>query len=171
MSLIKKSLFILIVYSWTLADKVTWPYIWEGVQNIIKTNTTLRKARQIQSGLNPGELGVPSFSLLTCVQEWCVKIRIIDIYLQDLLCNEWCLLKIIYHNIFNKLSECEHEIAQRATGKELKWKDTNYTFHLMDFIDFWNMSTPRKIGAQWADCHIRHTVINKNANTDRKGEL
>ena len=36
-SLIKKSLFILIVYSWSLADEVTWPTIWERVQYIIKT--------------------------------------------------------------------------------------------------------------------------------------
>ena len=52
-SLIKKSLFILIVYSWSLADKVTWPSIWARVQYIIKTkqisgketNTELSKSR------------------------------------------------------------------------------------------------------------------------------
>ena len=55
-SLINKSLFILIVYSWPLADEVTWPNIWESLQYIIKTKTTLGKARQIQSSLNRGDL-------------------------------------------------------------------------------------------------------------------
>ena len=36
------------------ADEVTWPCIWEGVQYKIKTKTTLRKARRIQSVLNHG---------------------------------------------------------------------------------------------------------------------
>ena len=48
-SLISQYLFILIVYSWLLVDEVTWPNIWESVQYIIKTKTTLGKARQIQS--------------------------------------------------------------------------------------------------------------------------
>ena len=43
-SLVKKSLFILIVYSWPLADEVTWPNMWERVQYIIKTKTTLGKS-------------------------------------------------------------------------------------------------------------------------------
>ena len=53
-SLIKKSLFILIVYSWSLADEVTWPNIWAEVPYIIKTKTNLEKARHIQSSLNHG---------------------------------------------------------------------------------------------------------------------
>ena len=66
-SLIKRSLFILILhgdyvfifilYSWPLADKVTWPNIWwEAVRYKIKTKTTFRKARQKQSGLNHGDI-------------------------------------------------------------------------------------------------------------------
>ena len=56
-SLIKNSLFILILYSWSLAGEVTWPYIREGVQYKIKTKATfrVRDARQIQSGLNNGD--------------------------------------------------------------------------------------------------------------------
>ena len=55
-SLIKKSLFILILYGLSLADEVTWPnIIWESVQYIIKTETTLGKVRQIQSSLNRGD--------------------------------------------------------------------------------------------------------------------
>ena len=42
-SLVKKSLFILIVYSWPLSDEVMWPNMWEKVQYIIKTKTTLGK--------------------------------------------------------------------------------------------------------------------------------
>ena len=56
-SLIKKSLFILIVYSRSSADEVTWPSIWERVQYIIKTkhisgketNTELSKLRWIRN--------------------------------------------------------------------------------------------------------------------------
>ena len=36
-SLIMKPLFILILYSWPLADEVTWPSIWERVQYIMET--------------------------------------------------------------------------------------------------------------------------------------
>ena len=54
-SLIYKSLFIYIVHCWSLAKEVTWPHNWEGVQDIIKTKTTLRKVRQTQIGqLNHG---------------------------------------------------------------------------------------------------------------------
>ena len=44
------------MYSWPLADEVTWANIWESLQYIIKTKTTLGKARQIQSSLNRGDL-------------------------------------------------------------------------------------------------------------------
>ena len=51
-SLINKFVFILIV------NKVTLCHILEGVQYIIKIKTTLRKAIQIQSGLNHGDRNV-----------------------------------------------------------------------------------------------------------------
>ena len=62
-SIIEESLFILIVYSWSLAD--TWSrdptYERERVQYIIKTKTTLGKARQIQSCLKRGVICTQEF--------------------------------------------------------------------------------------------------------------
>ena len=55
-SLIKSSLFILFVYSWPLADEVTWPCIWEGLQFKIQKKQLFEKARQIKSVINHGEL-------------------------------------------------------------------------------------------------------------------
>ena len=62
--------FILIVYSWPLAVKVTWPNnIWETVQDKIKHKNNFPKSEtNIQSGLNHGAL-CRTDKLLAIVQE------------------------------------------------------------------------------------------------------
>ena len=62
-SLIKKSLFILIVYSWPLAYEVTWPHTWEGLQyiNQNKNNSSESKTDREVSKSRCGVHGLPLF--------------------------------------------------------------------------------------------------------------